>query len=205
MTVLSLIVGYAIGSLPTAGWLARLWGVDIRGSGSGNPGANNARRLGGTALGMLVLVVELGKGVVAVVLGHLIGGDGGAVAAGLGAIGGNVYNVWYSFEGGKGLAITAGVLLAAWPTPLPILIVVLVLVTYSTRSSGRGALVTLAVLCAASLTWVFLGAGMAWGVGETRLLPLLGWGASLIMFQKHLYDARHPFRETAPETPRQPG
>ncbi|MFZ0625001.1 MAG: glycerol-3-phosphate acyltransferase [Acidimicrobiia bacterium] len=197
--LVSFLVGYAVGSLPTAGWLARLRGVDLRGSGSKNPGANNASRLGGPTLGLAVLVVEVGKGLLAVAIGHLMGGDVGAVACGVGAIGGNVYNVWYRFEGGKGLSITAGVLAGAWPTVLPFLLALLVVVTYLTRSSGRGTLATLGLLSVSSLLWGPLDLSTAWGIDDLTLLPVLGVGASLLLFQKHFYDARNPLRESAPQ------
>lgn len=73
--LLSPIVGYLIGSLPTAEWLGRLIGVDLRDEGSKNPGTNNALRLGGPALAAL-------------------GGDVGAVLAAIGAALGNVYNMY---------------------------------------------------------------------------------------------------------------
>jgi glycerol-3-phosphate acyltransferase PlsY len=63
------LVGYLIGSVPTALWLGKLWGVDLRRGGTGNPGANNARRLGGNTLALLVLIVEITKGLLAVVVG----------------------------------------------------------------------------------------------------------------------------------------
>jgi acyl phosphate:glycerol-3-phosphate acyltransferase len=194
----ALVVGYAIGSLPTAVWLGRLRGVDLRESGSRNPGANNANRLGGPALGVAVLVVEMGKGLLVVTLGHLIGGEVAAVVGGVGAIGGNVYNIWYRFEGGKGLSITAGVLAGVWPTVLPFLLVLLVVVTYLTRSSGKGALAALGVLSISSLLWGPLDLGTAWGIDDLTLLPILGVGASVVMFQRHFFDARHPLRESAP-------
>ena len=69
MIGLAAITGYLIGSVPTAVWLGKLWGVDLRRGGTGNPGANNARRLGGLPLAFLVLVVEMAKGMTAVAAG----------------------------------------------------------------------------------------------------------------------------------------
>ncbi len=119
MTVITVLaamaLGYLWGSLPTANTLARLRGIDLRQGGSGNPGANNARRLGGPALGALVLTTEMAKGFLAVwIPGHL-GGDLLATFSGAAAIAGNVFNPWYRFRGGQGLGITAGVLVGAWP------------------------------------------------------------------------------------------
>ena len=74
------LAGYAVGSVPTAVWLGRLWGVDLLGDGSGNPGANNARRLGGHTLAVLVLIIEITKGLVAVLVGLAIGGQAAGLA-----------------------------------------------------------------------------------------------------------------------------
>jgi len=190
MTVLAAaLLGYLIGSLPTANGLARLWGVDLRTSGSGNPGANNARRAGGLPLFFLVLTVEAGKGALAVLSGAYLAGDLGAVAAGVGAATGNVYNVWYSFRGGKGLGITLGVLLASWPTVVPVLLVILAIASVATRSSGIGALVTLASLFVAGLAWGWTGLGTGWGVEEMATLTVLGIGIPLVVWQRHWADA----------------
>lgn len=198
MTVVALLVGYLIGSVPTAVWLGRLWGVDLRDGGSGNPGANNAMRLGGFKLALVVLAVEVVKGVSAVAVGSAIGGDPGAVAAGLGAIAGNVYNVWLGFHGGKGLGISGGVLLAVWPVMVPIALLVLVLTSALSRSSGKGTLIGLGVLIIGALTWDQLGWGDAWGVEDQRLLVVTALGISVILVRKHWYDARHPIRSPVP-------
>ncbi|MDP9494261.1 MAG: glycerol-3-phosphate acyltransferase [Actinomycetota bacterium] len=192
------VLGYLIGSLPSANGLARLWGVDLRTSGSGNPGANNARRVGGYTLFLLVLFVEVLKGVLAVVVGQSLAGDLGAVVAGSGAVAGNVYNVWYRFRGGKGLGITLGVLLAAWPTVTPVLLVILGLASAVTRSSGIGTLITLACLIAATLTWEPFGLGTGWGVEDLTTLLVLGLGIPLLICQRHWVDARARLRAPAP-------
>ena len=92
-------IGYVIGSIPTAGWLGRLWRIDLRRDGSGNPGTANALGTGGPALAATVLLVEMAKGASAALLGSMIAGEQGVVAAGLAAATGNLYNVWYRFSG----------------------------------------------------------------------------------------------------------
>ena len=84
MTLLAVLAGYAIGSIPTAAPIARLWGIDLRQQGSGNPGTKNALGTGGPLLAAAVLIVEAVKGYLAVWLGYSIAGDGGAIAAGMG-------------------------------------------------------------------------------------------------------------------------
>ncbi len=190
MTAAAALSGYLIGSLPTAGWLGLMWGVDLRRDGSGNPGTNNARRLGGWTLATAVLVVEIGKGLLAVTLGSVIAGDWGTALAGAGAVAGNVYNVWYRFAGGKGLAIAAGVIIGAWPNAfLPVLGVIVVAVVIS-RSSGIAALAAILALNVLAVLWLArdLPAG-PWGLEPSATYLVLSIAMGLLMFPKHLKDA----------------
>jgi glycerol-3-phosphate acyltransferase PlsY len=197
MTFLAAGLGYLIGSVPTSVWLGRLWGVDLRSSGSGNPGANNARKVAGYPLALLVLAVEMAKGLVAVALGLAIGDEAGAVAAGLGAITGNVYNVWFRFGGGKGLGITAGVLIGMWPFAFPIAAGVIVVASWLTGSSGLGALITMVALLVTALVWERAGWENAWGVDDPRLLLIAAIGILLILVWKHSRDALDKIRSRA--------
>ena len=197
MTVLTACIGYLIGSVPTSMWLGRLWGVDLRRSGSGNPGANNARKVAGYPLALLVLGVEMAKGLIAVALGMAIGGEVGAVAAGLGAITGNVYNIWFRFSGGKGLGITAGVLIGMWPFAFPIAAGVIVIASWLTGSSGLGALITMASLLVTAVVWDMAGWHNAWGVDDPVLLRFAAVGIVLILVWKHSRDALDKIRSRA--------
>lgn len=194
MIGLGALTGYLIGTVPTAQWLGRLWGVDLRKDGTGNPGANNARRLGGLPLALLVLIIEMGKGLGAVVAGFAIADEAGGVVAGLGAVIGNVYNLWYRFQGGKGLGITGGVLIGLWPSAFPIVVVVIVLATSLSRSTGIGSLVTLGFLLVAAVVWEVTGLQNPWGVGDYGLLPPLALGLSPIIAPRHWRDARAHLR-----------
>jgi glycerol-3-phosphate acyltransferase PlsY len=191
---LSAVTGYLIGSVPTAQWLGGLWGVDLRGGGTRNPGANNARRLGGLPLAILVLMVEMGKGLGAVVAGFAMADEVGGVFAGLGAVIGNVYNLWYRFQGGKGLGITGGVLIGLWPAAFLVVVVVIILASALTRSTGIGSLVTLGFLLVAALVWEITGLENPWGVGDYGLLPPLALGLSPIIAPRHWRDARARLR-----------
>jgi glycerol-3-phosphate acyltransferase PlsY len=191
---LGALAGYMIGSVPTAQWLGRLWGVDLRKGGTGNPGANNARRLGGLPLALLVLIIEMSKGLGAVVAGFAIADEAGGVVAGLGAVIGNIYNLWYRFQGGKGLGITGGVLIGLWPAAFPMVVVVIVLATSLSRSTGIGSLVTLGFLLIAAVVWEVTGLENPWGVGDYDLLPPLALGLSPIIAPRHWRDARARLR-----------
>lgn len=186
--VLALFVGYLIGSIPTANAIAGLFGIDLRSEGSGNPGANNARRLGGPGLSLAILAVEAAKGAAAVLAGGAIAGSPGMAAAGLGAATGNVFNVWYRFQGGKGLGITLGVLLVAWPLALPPLIVTIAAVALITRSTGLASIGALVMLLVLGLLWFPMAWPNGWGADSTSL-PWLAIGLSVVIAPKHITDA----------------
>jgi glycerol-3-phosphate acyltransferase PlsY len=82
LTALAAIVGYLIGSIPSASLLGRLRGVDLRSEGSGNPGTASALGTSGPLLASLVLIVEAGKGSGAVWLGALHADETGAIGRG---------------------------------------------------------------------------------------------------------------------------
>lgn len=169
MIWLTAIAGYLIGSLPTAGWMARAHGIDLRAAGSKNPGANNARVLGGMRLAATVLVIEIGKGVLAVALGSSLAGPTGGLVAGLAALAGNVVNVWYRFGGGQGLGISAGILLGAWPWFFPIAVAVIGGTAYLTRSSARAAVAAMAALVGGAMVSLLFGYPRGWGIGDPRV------------------------------------
>ena len=108
--------GYLLGSIPFGLVLTRLAGHgDLRAIGSGNIGATNVLRTGRKGLAALTLLFDGGKGAAAVLVCGAWGAEAG-FAAGLGAVLGHDFPSWLRFKGGKGVATTLGVLLAAvWP------------------------------------------------------------------------------------------
>ena len=118
--IAALLGSYLIGSVPTGfllvKWLKR---VDLRTVGSGNIGATNVGRVAGPWTSALVFVIDAAKGALAVViapslLNSLLPAAG--LACGLAAVLGHNFPVFLNFKGGKGVATTIGVLLAAAPT-----------------------------------------------------------------------------------------
>lgn len=185
------VAGYLIGSAPTANALARLRGIDLRTQGTGNPGTNNARNLGGYGLAGSVLVVELAKGFIAARLGMWIGGETSAVVCGSAAVAGNVYNAWYRLRGGKGLAIGAGVLLALWPAGFITGVIVVATLARLTRSSGWAAIgVLTALIILALVSWGF-DFPTWWGIKDQLLLTQLAIVMAVLTGPKHLRDARN--------------
>lgn len=182
------LLGYVIGSLPTAGFLARIRGIDLRAQGSGNPGTNNALRTGGAFLAASILIVEAAKGYGAVWLGTSLADEAGAIAAGLGAIAGNVFNVWYRLGGGKGLGISLGVLAGIWPAVLIPVVVVLVAAVLISRSAGISSLAAIAALVVMAVAWPDTGWPTG-GVSATGQLLILSLGMACLMGWKHWRDS----------------
>ena len=115
----ALLLGYAIGSIPFGLLLAKAAGKgDIRQIGSGNIGATNVLRTGNKGLAAATLLLDLGKGFLAVWLAKRFFVNAADVAA-LGAILGHCFPLWLRFKGGKGVATMAGACFAlAWPIGL---------------------------------------------------------------------------------------
>ena len=105
-------IGYLLGSIPTAFLLVRWQSrIDLRTAGSGNVGALNSYEVTRSrAIGLAVLVIDLLKGIAAVEVARLLGGDWPltGMAAALAAVLGHNYTFWLKFKGGRGLATAAG-------------------------------------------------------------------------------------------------
>jgi acyl phosphate:glycerol-3-phosphate acyltransferase len=116
---LTAIVAYFLGSIPTGYLAAKAKGVDIRTVGSGNIGATNVFRILGKGPGIAVLLIDALKGFLAarfIAFGPGSPSEIHSMAAGIFAILGHNYTCWLRFKGGKGIATSAGVLLA-WTPP----------------------------------------------------------------------------------------
>ncbi|MGE5514760.1 MAG: glycerol-3-phosphate 1-O-acyltransferase PlsY [Bacteroidota bacterium] len=114
------IGGYLLGSIPFGLVLTRLAGLgDIRQIGSGNIGATNVLRTGRKGLALATLLLDGGKGAIAVGLAWALLGGNAILVAGFAAVLGHNFPVWLKFKGGKGVATTFGTLMAAaWPVGL---------------------------------------------------------------------------------------
>jgi len=162
--ILGAIVGYLLGSIPTGFLVAKSKGVDIRTIGSGNIGATNVFRALGTPAGVLVLLADAFKGWAAVALVARLIADWSYPAAGpqarewfriisgLAAILGHNYTCWLHFKGGKGIATSAGVLIALVPWALLIILGIWIIVFALTRYVSLASLAASAALPFA--TWI---------------------------------------------------
>lgn len=116
-------VGYLLGSISPAVYVARVFGVDLYSSGSGNPGATNVGRTLGARWGVIVGAIDIAKGFIpAIVFGMFVGEVAGEVA-GLAAVLGHITSPFLKGRGGKGVATTLGAILGVQPwLAIPVLI-----------------------------------------------------------------------------------
>ncbi|MDO6585645.1 glycerol-3-phosphate 1-O-acyltransferase PlsY [Salipiger sp. 1_MG-2023] len=114
------VLGYLLGSIPFGILLSRAMGLgDLRKIGSGNIGATNVLRTGNKAAAAGTLLLDGGKGAVAVLLARWLAAEDAAQLAGFAAFLGHCYPAWLKFKGGKGVATFLGLILAlSWPVGL---------------------------------------------------------------------------------------
>jgi glycerol-3-phosphate acyltransferase PlsY len=110
---------YLLGSIPTGYLWAKAKGIDIRTVGSGNIGATNVMRVLGKGPGIAVLVLDALKGFLPVFLAPRIFEGGGPlqIVCCVAVIAGHNWTCWLKFKGGKGIATSAGAMLAMLPAP----------------------------------------------------------------------------------------
>jgi glycerol-3-phosphate acyltransferase PlsY len=137
------VLAYLLGSIPFGLILTRMFGAgDLRKIGSGNIGATNVLRTGRRSLAAATLVLDGGKGAVAVLIADRFGPDMAVAAAGFSVIG-HLFPVWLGFKGGKGVATTLGVFLAVAPFTGIIACAAWLLVAFASRYSSLAALVAI--------------------------------------------------------------
>ena len=132
--LLALLCGYFIGNFsPSYLFVKKIKHTDIRDYGSGNAGATNAIRVLGFKTGLVVFVLDMMKGAGAVLLGRLVAGDLGVVMGALGVVLGHNFPVLLGFRGGKGVAATAGIVLAISPISFLVIAMVFLLIIATTH------------------------------------------------------------------------
>ncbi|MEJ8844632.1 glycerol-3-phosphate 1-O-acyltransferase PlsY [Lacibacter sp. H375] len=155
-----IISAYLIGSIPTAYWIGKLFfNIDIREHGSRNMGASNTFRVLGSVWGIIVLAIDMGKGIAAVQLAHAVNPSDWLSSEhtfwklifGLVAVAGHIFPVFAGFRGGKGVATLFGVVLAIQPWTALISIGAFVLVVFLTKYISLGSII--AVLVFAACVW----------------------------------------------------
>jgi glycerol-3-phosphate acyltransferase PlsY len=144
ITLLAAAVAYLLGAIPF-GYLLVKWttGADVRAAGSGNIGATNVLRTTGRAAGVATLLLDIGKGYLAVWIAGRLSGNGAlemSVAA-LAVMAGHAYPVFLKFKGGKAVAAFVGAFLCLTPLALGAVLVVFVIVVAWTRYISLGSIV----------------------------------------------------------------
>jgi glycerol-3-phosphate acyltransferase PlsY len=166
----AVVVGYLIGAVSPSTWLAARRGIDLRGVGSGNPGASNAGRALGRRTGVIVALLDVLKGLVVAAGFEYVDHRAGLVA-GVAAVIGHVTSPFLRGRGGKGVATALGAILGSNPAWAPIVLLVWVVVLAASRWIALAS-----VLAAASILVIAL-------VVDTDVV----WAAALtgIVFARH--------------------
>jgi glycerol-3-phosphate acyltransferase PlsY len=179
--------GYLLGAVPSADIAARVvagGAVDLRSSGSGNPGGTNARRVLGPVPGYLVIAADIVKGFAACAWGNRCASGTGAHVAGVAAVAGHCYPVWTRFRGGKGVATSVGQCAYTFPAWVPA-DVALGMTVARLPGLRRPALVSVVVSSltwlAASVLWWRRGLPNLWGPRSTAALPLANAATVLVI------------------------
>jgi glycerol-3-phosphate acyltransferase PlsY len=154
LLIIAGVLAYFIGAIPTAVWFGKLiHGVDVREHGSGNPGATNTFRVLGKRAGIIVMLVDIAKGLLATFLATILLRMGvlpeekliiTKLVFGMVAVFGHIFPVFLKFRGGKGVATLMGMMIGIQPVValFSALIFVAILITtkYVSLSSMLGAL-----------------------------------------------------------------
>jgi len=176
--LLALAAGYLIGAIPFGVLIGRLVGVDPRDAGSGRTGATNLLRTVGPAGAVAVLVLDLLKGVAAVLLAAWlyrgVGASWVVAASGVAAIIGHIRSVFIGFRGGRGVATAAGGMLTLAPLVVLVLAPVVLVVIWRSRYVSLGS------ITGALLAPVATGALAATGTGTIAAVGYAAAAAVLI-------------------------
>jgi glycerol-3-phosphate acyltransferase PlsY len=181
------VIGYLLGSIPFGLLFAYAFGEgDVRKIGSGSIGATNVLRTGSYTAAALTLLFDALKGAAAVAFTRQFLGPDAALFAGLAAFLGHLYPVWLKFKGGKGVAVSLGILSSLyWPVALLALATWGAVVAYFRISS-------LSALIAAVLTPLYF---LAFGKSHEAFLAVI---LALLVFFAHRQNIRRLLRGEEP-------
>jgi acyl phosphate:glycerol-3-phosphate acyltransferase len=186
--ILVAIGAYLLGSIPFGIVITRALGLgDLRQIGSGNIGATNVLRTGNKGAALVTLLLDAGKGGIAVLIARALVGEDAAQLAALASFLGHLFPVWLGFKGGKGVATFLGTLLAlAWPVGLA------ACATWAATAAVSRISSLSALVAAAS------GAVWAWMFGVPQMLALILILAALV-FIRHHANIRRIMARTEPK------
>lgn len=188
--IICLVLGYCFGLFQTGYLYSKKHNVDIKKEGSGNSGSTNVLRVMGVKAGLIVFLGDAGKTILACLAARLIFSSQPDMVnllvlyAALGAILGHNYPFYMQFNGGKGIACTAGLLASIdWRLMLVCLIVFVIIVAV-TRYVSLGSLVVVSIF----LAWMIVFGQMGeYGLRESLRLEFYGVAAVIaaLAFLRH--------------------
>lgn len=187
--LICLAIGYLFGIFQTGYIYGMINHVDIRKHGSGNAGTTNALRTLGWKAGVITFIGDCLKCVLAVVLVRLIFADSShvellAIYAGLGAVLGHNFPFYLNFKGGKGIASTAGLILAVNPVMFLIIAVVFIAIVWFTQYVSLGSLVIMVLFVIQVVIYGQMG-GFGLAVGELYEFYAIAVVLAALAFWRH--------------------
>ena len=158
----AILTAYALGSIPFALLLARRWGAgDLHHKGSGNIGAANVFRVSGPMAGVLVALLDIGKGAAGVLVAQrLTTGAEVPAVAGLAAVVGHIYPIWLRFRGGKGVATACGAFAVLTPLAMSAAFALFIATVWATKYISLGSVAASASLPALAFAFGSPGAAV---------------------------------------------
>lgn len=189
--IICLVIGYVFGLFQTAYIYGKLHGIDIRNYGSGNAGTTNTMRVLGTKAGLLVLLGDIVKCILAVVVTGLIFGKTHPemvyllkLYAATGAILGHNFPFYLHFKGGKGIAATAGLILSFHPYLIPMGVILFFGAFFTTHYVSLGSLL---VYAGFFIEMIVLGQMGFFGMSQELLVEMyvISGGLTIMAYYKH--------------------
>jgi acyl phosphate:glycerol-3-phosphate acyltransferase len=149
IAILTCLAAYLLGSIPTAVWIGKAkYNIDVREHGSRNAGATNVFRVLGKKPGIVVLTIDICKGIAASNLPYILGSNltdenimNLKLCAGVLAVVGHVYPLFAQFNGGKGVATSLGVITGIHPPAAIICMILFLALFIITQYVSLGAIV----------------------------------------------------------------
>lgn len=180
------IVSYLIGNFSPASIIGKIYNIDIRKEGSGNPGTTNVLRTLGAKAALMTLLIDISKGVIPVIIAKLYGNEMLEYVCGTAVFFGHIWPILYRFRGGKGIATGFGIILAIDYRCGLICLVCAVLVAFITNRMSCGSIVAAMAL---PVMFFFLHRSyIVWAIG-----------ICLIVIFKHRANIKRLIEGTEPE------
>lgn len=188
------VIAYLLGGLNFAIIISKYkFKDDIRRYGSGNAGMTNMLRTYGKAAAAFTLLGDMAKAMLSVVIGTLLAGESGAYIAGLFAVIGHAFPCYYKFKGGKGIVVTASMLLCLEPIVFLILFVIFVLLVASTKYLSLGSIIGMMLYpLLLNRMYSFLNGGL----GESAVVAIVSILNALLVIWLHRENLGRLWRGT---------